>query len=248
MSGQDAAPAEDAFTVTLEGFSGPLELLLDLARAQKVDLARISILGLVEQYLAWIGEARRLRLELAAEYLVMAAWLAYLKSQLLLPPAERDDPQIEQQAADLTERLRLLEAVRRTADWLAERPLLGEARFPRGMPEPPEVRREGPARAGLADLLRAFAEVTRRGGPEVVHLPPRRLVSVEQALDRISRLLTGRDWRRIESFLPAEWRAGLVWRSAVASGLVAVLELARRGEAEVHQPEPFGPVYVRRRT
>lgn len=248
MSEANAAAAADALTVTLEGFSGPLELLLDLARAQKVDLARISILALVDQYLAWIGEARRLRLELAAEYLVMAAWLAYLKSQLLLPPAQRDDPQIEQQAVDLADRLRLLEAVRRTAAWLAARPLLGEARWPRGKPEPLAVRREGPARAELAELLRAYVEVSRRSGPTIVRLRPRRLVTVEQALDRIARLLTGRDWRSIESFLPPEWRSGLMWRSAVASGLVAVLELTRRGEAEVHQGEPFGPIYVRRRT
>jgi segregation and condensation protein A len=248
MSEADATPSAEAFTVTVEGFSGPLELLLVLARAQKVDLTRMSILAVVDQYLAWIGEARRLRLELAADYLVMAAWLAYLKSQLLLPPAQRDDPQIEQQAADFADRLRLLEAVRRTADWLAARPLLGETRWPRGKPEFLAVRREGPAVAELAELLRAYAEVIRRAGPTIVRLRPRRLVTVEQALARIARLLTGRDWRSIESFLPLEWRSGLIGRSAVASGLVAVLELTRRGEAEVHQGEPFGPVYVRRRT
>lgn len=238
---------EEAFTVAVNGFSGPLELLLELARAQKVDLAHISILQLVEQYLTWLERARRLRLEVAADYLVMAAWLAYLKSQLLLPPAERDAPDIEQQAADLTERLRLLEGIRRTAAWLADRPQLGELRFARGAPGPRLIRREGPPAAELAELLRAWGAVMARAGPQTVRLSPRRLISVEQALDRIARLLTGREWRSIESFLPPEWRDGLVRRSAVASGLVAVLELARRGEAELHQPEPFGPVFVRRK-
>lgn len=245
------SPAEDRagerFTVTLAGFSGPLELLLELARAQKVDLGRVSILQLVEQYLAWLEEARRLRLALAADYLVMAAWLAYLKSQLLLPPAEREDPDVERQAADLADRLRLLEAVRRTAGWLQERPLLGERRFARGAPEPPGSRRVGPPSAGLGELLRAWAGVVSRTGPATVHLRPRRLVPVEQALDRIARLLTGREWRSIESFLPAEWRDERVRRSALASSLVAALELARRGEVELHQMEPFGPILVRRR-
>ncbi|GBD43485.1 Segregation and condensation protein A [bacterium HR40] len=247
MNAPREEPSGEALTLSLEAFSGPLELLLELARAQKVDLARISILELVDQYLAWLERARELRLALAADYLVMAAWLVYLKSQLLLPVGEREEPEIERQAVDLADRLRLLEAIRRAADWLAERPCLGDQRLPRGAPERPAVERQGPLVARLAELLQAWAAVARRAAPQSVELPPRRWVSVEQVLDRIARQLVGRDWQRIERFLPAEWRDELLRRSAMASGLVAALELARRGEIDLYQPEPFGPIFLRRR-
>lgn len=235
------------FVVELEGFSGPLELLLELARAQKVDLAAISILALADQYLAYLRRARELQLGLAAEYLVIAAWLLYLKSQLLLPPEKREAPDADQMARDLAERLRLLDAVRRGAKWLAERPRLGVARFPRGMPEERPLRRDGGAAATLAQLLRARARLGGRRGGEVVRMPRPRLMTVEAALERLSRLLAGREWRELSALLPPDYMELLPRRSALASSFVASLELARRGEVELHQERPFAPLLIRRR-
>ncbi len=238
---------EGGFVVELDGFSGPLELLLDLARAQKVDLAAISILALADQYLAYLRRARRMQLRLAAEYLVIAAWLLYLKSQLLLPPEERDEPDADEMARDLAERLRLLDAVRRGAAWLARRPRLGSARFPRGVPEALPRHREGGAAATLAQLLRAYARLGARRGAEVVRMPRPRLMTVEAALERLSRLLVGREWRELSAFLPPDYMELLPRRSALAASFVASLELARRGEIELHQTRPFAPLMIRRR-
>ncbi len=235
------------FVVELEGFSGPLELLLELARAQKVDLASISVLALADQYLAYLRRAREMQLRPAAEYLVIAAWLFYLKSQLLLPPEERDRPDADEMARDLAERLRLLDAVRRGAKWLGERPRLGVARLPRGMPEAPPVRRRGEPAATLAQLLQAYTRVAARREGEVVRLPRPRLMTVEVALERLCRLLTGRDWHELSALLPADYMEFLPRRSALASSFVASLELARRGEVELHQERPFAPLLLRRR-
>jgi segregation and condensation protein A len=244
-----AAAADEAFVVTLEVFEGPLDLLLDLARKQKVDLGRVSILRLAEQYLAYLEGLRTgHQLPVAAEYLVMAAWLAYLKSQLLLPPAEREVPDPEAVAGALEDRLRLLEAIRRGAAALLGRPRLGVARFPRGPAGeglPVTVRTE--YRAGLAELLAAYSTVSRRGTAPRMTFPARRLDSVEAALERLSRLLTGVEWRDLMSFLPPGFGDGLPRRSAVAASFVAGLELARSGEVELQQAAPFAPIMVRRR-
>ena len=188
----DEAP-RDAFIVDLEGFEGPLDLLLDLARAHKVDLARISILALAEQFLAYLQEVRARQLQIAAEYLVMAAWLAYLKSQLLLPPAERELSDAEAMAEDLGDRLRRLEALRTAAGVLQERPRLGEARFVRGAPEIPPVLVTPLWRASLADLLTTYGAIMQRGRMINMTMPARRLVTPEAALQRLARLLTGQD-------------------------------------------------------
>jgi segregation and condensation protein A len=235
-----------AFIVDLDGFEGPLDLLLDLARAQKVDLARISILDLAEQFLAYLRGVQARELQIAAEYLVMAAWLAYLKSQLLLPPTERELGDAEAVAEDLGERLRRLEALRRAAEALQARPRLGQERFARGLPEPVPVEVTPVWRAGLGELLAAYGALMRRGEIVRMTMPARRLVSVEAALERLSRLLTGHDWRHLSAFLPEGLSDPLLRRSAVAAGLIAGLELARQGRIELSQAVPFGPIMVRR--
>lgn len=238
---------EATFVVDLDGFEGPLDLLLDLARAQKVDLARISILDLAEQFLAYLRGAQAQQLQVAAEYLVMAAWLAYLKSQLLLPPAERAAEDAEALAQDLGERLRRLEALRRAAEALQERPRLGQERFARGCPEAVETTVRPVWRAGLGDLFAAYGAVTRRGRTPRMTMPARRLVSVEMALQRLSLRLTGHDWSQLAAFLPEDLGDPLWRRSALASSLIASLELARQGRIELRQAAPFAPIMIRRR-
>lgn len=240
-------PGPGTFIVDLDGFEGPLDLLLDLARAQKVDLATISILELAEQFLAYLRGVQAQQLQIAAEYLVMAAWLAYLKSQLLLPPAERELSDAEAVAEDLGERLRRLEALRRAAAALQERPRLGQERFGRGRPETVEVEVRLVWRANLGELFAAYGGVMRRGRTQRMTMPARRLVSVEAALQRLARLLTGHEWRDLQAFLPEELADPLLRRSAVAAGLIASLELARQGEIELRQAAPFGPIMIRRR-
>jgi segregation and condensation protein A len=240
-------PGPGTFIVDLDGFEGPLDLLLDLARAQKVDLATISILELAEQFLAYLRGVQAQQLQIAAEYLVMAAWLAYLKSQLLLPPAERELSDAEAVAEDLGERLRRLEALRRAAAALQERPRLGQERFGRGRPEAVEVEVRLVWRANLGELFAAYGGVMRRGRTQRMTMPARRLVSVEAALQRLARLLTGHEWRDLQAFLPEELADPLLRRSAVAAGLIASLELARQGEIELSQAAPFGPIMIRRR-
>ena len=239
---------EDAFIVDLDGFEGPLDLLLDLARAHKVDLAKISILALAEQFLAYLHGVQARQLQIAAEYLVMAAWLAYLKSQLLLPPAERELTDAEAMAEDLGERLRRLEALRRAAAALQERPRLGEARFARGAPEAPVVVVTPLWRTSLSELFGAYGSLMQRGRMLNMTMPARRLVTPEAALQRLAQLLTGQDWRDLASFLPEDLGDPLVQRSAVAASLIASLELARQGSIELRQAAPFGPIMIRRRS
>ncbi len=243
-----AEATPDAFIVDLDGFEGPLDLLLDLARAHKVDLARISILELAEQFLAYLQGVQARQLQIAAEYLVMAAWLAYLKSQLLLPPAERELGDAEAMAEDLGERLRRLEALRVAAAALQERPRLGEGRFARGAPEAPVVVVTPLWRTSLAELLSTYGAVMQRGRMINMTMPARRLMTPEAALQRLSRLLTGQDWRDLATFLPEGLADPLVHRSAVAASLIASLELARQGAIELRQAAPFAPIMIRRRT
>jgi segregation and condensation protein A len=239
--------SSDPFTVELDGFAGPLDLLLALARDHRIDLARISMVALTDQYLAYLERSTRLRLEIAAEYLVIAAWLAYLKSQLLLPPAARDAPDAEELAEALMERLRRLEALRRAAGELAARPRLGVDRLARGQPAPPEVERVTRYTASLAALFGAYGAVRQRTAMPTLRVARRQVMSVEVALARLSRALTGHEWRDLVSFLPAGLHDGYDRRSALAASLVASLELARAGRIELSQAAPFAPVMIRSR-
>jgi segregation and condensation protein A len=242
-----APPATD-FVVDLEGFEGPIDLLLALAREQKVDLARISILALADQYLAYIQQARELKLEIAAEYLVTAAWLTYLKSRLLLPQAPAEaEPSAAELAAALAFRLRRLDAIRRAAEELLARPQLGLQRFGPGRPVGLRVRRKSRFRLALHELLQAYVDQRLRTREQRLTLIAPPVFRVEDALKRLTRALGGPDWRNLLACLPSDLVDERLRRSALASHLAASLELARDGMIELSQASPFGPIYVRRR-
>jgi segregation and condensation protein A len=252
---EDLAPhggaADEALVVDLGGYEGPLDLLLTLAQSQKVDLRRVSILALAEQYLAFVTEARRLRIELAADYLVMAAWLAFLKSRLLLPQPKGDPgPSAEDLAARLAERLARLEAVRRAAALLMARDRLGADVFARGMPEAAAPAAPGGWTATLADLLRAYAAIRSRGAYAPLHLQRPAVLTLEDAFARLSAALGAAvDWADLAAFLPADWRDSPERRrTAAASTFVAALELAKRGAVELRQAAPFAPLHLRARS
>jgi len=233
----------------LDGFEGPIDLLLTLAREQKVDLTKISILALAEQYLDFIQQARRLRLEIAADYLVVAAWLAYLKSRLLLPAAKgsEDEPTGEELAAALAFQLQRLEAMRDTGTKIFALPRLGRDVFRRGAPEGLQIVSRPQYSETLYDLLRAYGQIKSRGKAEPLQIEPMELYSMDLALERLSGLLGNMpDWTTLASFLPAGLN-GLMQNSAVAATFVASLELVRNGSAELRQETNFGPIYVRRR-
>lgn len=238
-----------ALQLDIEGFEGPLDLLLTLARNQKVDLRQISILQLAEQYLAFIENARQLRLELAADYLVAAAWLAYLKSRLLLPPEESPDgePNAEEMAAVLAHRLRRLEAMRRMAAKLMAGDLLGHDRFARGAPDPIAVDRNVEWKASLVDLLRAYAGSQTRNAYTPLHVARPKIYAMEDALARLNASLgIALEWTALHAFLPEDWRKPRLARSAIASTFAAALELARDGVLTLDQRESFGPIFLRR--
>jgi segregation and condensation protein A len=245
----------DAFVVDVDGWEGPLDLLLTLARAQKVDLRRISIVALADQYLAYVAAVRRARLELAAEYLVMAAWLAELKSRLLLPePAGPDDPSSEEMAAALAFQLRRLDAMREAGKRLTARPQLGRDFWPRGCPEPIAERVETVVTADLRGLLRAYGRYLRRRRAEapLELVEPEVLDSVEAALARILRSL-GQvpGWESLTRYLPPGTLEGLRGgtlgaRASLAATFGAVLELVRQGAVVLRQNQAFGPIYLRR--
>lgn len=238
---------EERLVVDLEGFEGPLDLLLALAREQKVDLIHISILKLADQYLEFIARARQLRLEVAADYLVMAAWLAYLKSRLLLPEQEQEEePTAAEMAAALAFQLRRLQAMQDAGARLLSRPRLGLEVFRRGSPERFRNIRTPVYEVTLFDLLKSYADHHRRRQSSTLHISPNELYTVEQALARLRRLL-GRtpDWQSISAFLPPDIRDGLVARSALAATFVASLELARSGQVEIRQNTAFGPIYIK---
>ncbi|MFN3944158.1 MAG: segregation and condensation protein A [Allosphingosinicella sp.] len=241
-----AVAAADRLTLDLDGWEGPLDLLLTLARTQKVDLAKISILALVEQYLAFIQDAKKLKLEIAADYLVMAAWLAYLKSCLLLPKDPEQDPSPEELALRLQLRLQRLNAMREAGARLMARDRIGRDVFLRGAPEGLRVVRRAAWQVDLYDLIAAYGIVRARTEPALHIVSRRPVMTLEDALQRIERLIgASMDWATLESFLPAtpdpEYR-----KSALASSFVAALELARQGRVELDQQAgPFTPLYVR---
>jgi segregation and condensation protein A len=237
-----------ALVLRLDGFEGPLDLLLDLARAQKLDLARISILALVEQYLAVIESARVVRLELAADWLVMAAWLAWLKSRLLLPAGSDDAEEGEEAAEVLAARLLDLERMRQAARWLDARPVLGHDVFARGAPEGFMETDRSRLAADLPALLRAYLGARRRGAGARRYRPrPMTLWGVQDALRRLATLL-GRlpDWANLDQYLPERLDGALERRAALASTLLAGLELARDGTLRLRQDAAFGPILVRK--
>ncbi len=239
---------EPALILDLDGFEGPIDLLLALAREQKVDLAKLSILALADQYLAFIAAQTRLRLEIAADYLVMAAWLAYLKSRLLLPepPALDDGPSGEELAAGLRHRLRLLAAMQRAGGALMARPLLGREVFLRGMPEGlPQIDRPV-YELSLYELLAAYGAGHRRQQARVLTIEPTVFHSLDDALRHLAPFIGQvREWRELAAFLPAELRGSVFRRSALAATFAATLELARAGRIELRQDRPFGPIYLR---
>lgn len=236
-----------AFEVRLDAFEGPLEVLLELARAQKVDLARISISALAEQYLAWLEEAKARRLALAAEYLVMAAWLAWLKSRLLLPAPSEARAQAEEAQEDLRARLARLEALHAAVGWLETRPRLGRERLARAAQDPLPDRVQPRWTATLGDLLAAGVRLATRRAGDRLTLAPTVPVTVEAMLARLRRALEDGQWHALVSFLPPELTRPDERRIALAVGLVAGLELARQGVIELDQAVPFAPIMVRKR-
>jgi len=243
---QGARSGDEALYLELDGWEGPLDLLLDLARRQKVDLRQISILSLVDQYLTYIERAQDLRLELAADYLVMAAWLAYLKSALLLPKDEQEDPSPEELALRLQLRLQRLGAMREAAARLMGRDRIGRDIFLRGAPEGLRTDRKTLWRSDAYSLIQAYGQVKARTAPRIYHVSDRPVMTLDSALDRVSAMLgVTLDWMDIREFLPKHAEPELR-RSALASSFVAALELARLGKAEIAQEEAFSPLRIRR--
>lgn len=238
---------ETSFVVDVEGFEGPLDLLLDLARRQKVDLHKISVLALAEQYLEFVEAARSLRLELAADYLVMAAWLAYLKSRLLLPRAAKDDePAATELAEALQLRLRRLEAIRAAADALVSRPRLGRDTFMRGQPERNDANGAASWRANLYDLLSAYAQRRQSHALTRVTVKQRFVWSLAHARGELEKLAGhALDWTVLDSFLMAFCATPEMRRTVRASTLSASLEMAREGVIVIRQDAPFAPLWIK---
>ena len=249
--GSGAAPRDDtALYLELDGWEGPLDLLLDLARRQKVDLRTISILDLVDQYLGHIARAEAMKLELAADYLVMAAWLAYLKSLLLLPRDPEMQPSPEELALKLQLRLQRLGAMREAGARLMARDRLGRDVFTRGAPEGLRIDRRNRWQCDLFALIHAYGQVNARNRPVVHMVRERPVVTLESALARVSALLgLALDWMDLSAFLPPmddeRWADPQLRRSGLASSFVAALELAKQGRAEIAQNETFGPLRLR---
>ena len=266
-SEQESAPAEavsdwesgdarlkfdgDQLRVDVEGFEGPLDLLLAMARTQKVDLARISVLALAQQYLDFIAEARRLRLEVVADYLVMAAWLAFLKSKLLLPaePSEEGEPTGEELAALLAFRLKRLDAMRDAAAQLMTRKRLGRDVFPRGLPEPVRVTKNGVFEANVYDLLKAYSQQRQRNTTSTLHMEKRTVWSLKEAREELERLLgIACEWAPLDQLIAEFLVEPEIRRTALASSFSATLEMVREGALELRQSKSFAPLLVRRRS
>jgi segregation and condensation protein A len=240
--------SEPGLVLDLDGYEGPIDLLLSLAREQKVDLARISILQLADQYLAFIAAQRRLQLEIAADYLVMAAWLAYLKSRLLLPdpPEDQTGPSAVELAEALAHRLRLLEAMQQAGTSLMALPQLDRDVFARGAPEGLDRVDQPVFELSLYDLLKAYGNSHRRQHGQVLTILPSAYQSLSDALEHLAQFIGHMpDWRELMAFLPDELRSGPLGRSALAATFAATLELARAGQVELRQDRAFGPLYLR---
>ena len=239
----DADP--DTLTIDIDGWEGPLDLLLALARAQKVDLRQLSILELVQQYLDYLDQAQALKLELAADYLVMAAWLAFLKSALLLPRDPEQEPSPEELALRLQLRLERLQAMREAGARLMARDRLGRDVFGRAAPEGLRTVRKALWQAEIYDLIAAYGRVSARTRPVMHIVADRPVMTLEAAIERVSRLIREAiDWSTIESFLPPG-ASGIFRKSALASSFLAALELARQGRIELRQKSAFAPLYLK---
>jgi len=242
--------AAEALIVDVDGFEGPLDLLLTLSRTQKVDLRRISVLQLAEQYLGFVQKAQSLRIELAADYLVMAAWLAFLKSRLLLPPEPGEDgPSAEDLAAHLAYQLERLQAMREAAARLMARDQLGRDIFARGRPETISHTRAVTYEATLLDLMRAYARIRTKDEFRPFVMDRDHVFTMEQALERMRGLIgyVG-EWSDLTSFLPEGWEVNpMRRRSATAAHFAAILEMAKRGQVDVRQGEIFAPIQIRRK-
>jgi segregation and condensation protein A len=241
----ESVPEPNVLTIDIDGWEGPLDLLLALARNQKVDLRQLSILALVEQYLVFIDEARALKLELAADYLVMAAWLAYLKSALLLPKDPTIDPSPEELALRLQLRLERLNAMRESGARLMARDRVGRDIFLRGNPEGLRVVKARAWECDYFELITAYGQVKARTQPVMHVVKKRQVMTLEEALERVSAMI-GRvvDWTSIEAFLPVHAEPALR-KSALASSFVAALELAKRGAVDLQQEATFAPLLLR---
>ena len=242
--------AAEALIVDVDGFEGPLDLLLTLSRTQKVDLRRVSVLQLAEQYLAFINRATSLRIELAADYLVMAAWLAFLKSRLLLPPEPGEEgPSAEDLAAHLAFQLERLQAMREAAARLMARDQLGRDFFARGLPEGISLNRKITYDATLLDLMRAYARIRTKDEFRPFVMDREHVFTMEQALERMRGLIGyAGEWAELTSFLPEGWDVTpMARRSATAAHFAAVLEMAKRGQLAIRQGETFAPIQIRRR-
>ena len=240
--------SEESLVVDIAGFEGPLDLLLHLARTQKVDLTRISVLALAEQYLAFIDKVRKIRIELAADYLVMAAWLAYLKSRLLIPKQAKDEgPSGEEMAASLAFRLKRLEAMRDAATRLVNRNRLGRDVFARGMPEHIPAERRSAFEASLYDLLSAYSSLRQRQAVTQVTIEKRSVWSLADAREILT-LLVGEfeDWTALDHFMLRYLTDPKQRTTAIASAFAATLELVREGRLELRQDGAFQPIYLRR--
>lgn len=236
----------DELRLNLDGWEGPLDLLLNLARAQKVDLAQISILQLVEQYLTYLAEARALKLEIAADYLVMAAWLAYLKSCLLLPKDPEQDPSPEEIALKLQLRLQRLDAMREAGARLLGRDRTGRDVFLRAAPEGLRLIRKAAWQVRAFDLFQAYGVVRARTQPAMHVVHARAVMTLDEALERVGKMIgMALDWTFLETFLPVTEDAQFR-RSCLASSFLAALELAKRGTLEIAQDEPFAPIRLKR--
>ncbi|MFC5755555.1 segregation and condensation protein A [Rhizobium sp. GCM10022189] len=247
-NGSERATHEPPLVIDVAGFEGPLDLLLYLARNQKVDLSRISVLALAEQYLQFIESARRIRIELAADYLVMAAWLAYLKSRLLIPQQVKDDgPSGEEMAATLAFRLKRLEAMRQVADGLVNRNRLGRDIFARGAPEHIPARHQSDYDANLYDLLSAYAALRQRHAITQVTIERRNVWSLTDARELLTQMIGDIvDWTALEQYLLRYLASPAERVTAVASAFAASLELVREGKLEIRQDGAFQPIYMRR--
>ena len=248
FEGVEARLAADALIVDVDGFEGPLDLLLTLSRTQKVDLRKISVLALAEQYLAFIERAKTLRIELAADYLVMAAWLAFLKSRLLLPPDPTDDgPSGEELAAHLAFQLERLEAMREAAAKLMARDQKGRDFFVRGIPEDVTRVRKVRYTATLLDLMQGYARIRTKDEFRPYSMDRQHVMTLEQALERMRGLIGyAGEWTDLSSYLPEGWETDPARRrSATASHFAASLELAKRGSIQIRQTGTFAPIQIK---
>lgn len=251
FSDVEARIVAESLVVDVDGFEGPLDLLLTLSRTQKVDLRKISILELAVQYLGFVEEAKRLRIELAADYLVMAAWLAFLKSRLLLPADPNDEgPSGEELAAHLAFQLERLEAMRRSAARLMARDQLGRDFFARGQTEVVSRKRTVKYSATILDLMQAYARIKTRDDFEPLHMKRNAVYTMEQALERMKGLIGHAiEWGDLSQYLPEAWRLDpKKRRSATASTFAASLELVKEGRLEMKQSESFAPILLRKKT